>query len=167
MRCWYAVQAKPGQERLAEANLARQGYRAYLPRLMARKRIAGRAIDRAVPLFPGYLFVALDLTRDAWRSINGTIGAIGLVAFGGRPAALPAGVVDGIRAREGADGLVREDRLADLTPGDRVAIDDGPFAESDALFQARDGTDRVVVLMSMLGRRVPVRLSGDRVRAAS
>jgi transcriptional antiterminator RfaH len=167
MRRWYAVQAKPGQERLAETNLLRQGYRCYLPRLKARRRIGGRSIDTAVPLFPGYLFVALDVEREAWRSINGTLGAVGIVAFGGRPAALPEGVVEAIRGRESADGLVHDDQLRRMRPGDRVAIAEGPLADSDALFEAADGRNRVTVLMRMLGRRVPVRLSGDRVRAAS
>lgn len=167
MKRWYVVQAKPGRERLAEGNLLRQGYTAYLPRLKSVRRKAGRRIVAAVALFPGYLFVQLDLDRQAWRSINGTYGAVGLVAFGGRPAPLPEGVVPEIRAREGADGLIAEDCAGRCSPGDRVAIADGPLAEADALFQAADGRNRVVVLMRLLGRDVPVRLAGERIRAAS
>ncbi|MEQ8605005.1 MAG: transcription termination/antitermination NusG family protein [Marivibrio sp.] len=171
MRRWYVVQAKPGQERTAEANLLRQGYRAYLPRLKSRRKAGGgRWITVPVPLFPGYLFVELDVTRQAWRSINGTIGAIGLVSFGPRPSPLPDGVIEGVRAREGADGLVEldaGDAAARYKPGDRVAIADGPLAEADGLFQAADGRKRVVVLMRLLGREVPVRVRGDQIRAAS
>lgn len=168
MKRWYVVQAKPGQERLAEGNLLRQGYRAYLPRLKSwRKAGGGRRIALSVPLFPGYLFVELDITREAWRSINGTIGAVGLVSFGPRPAPLPEGVIEEIKAREGEDGLVHDDALSRFKPGDRVAVADGPLAETDGLFQATDGKRRVVVLMRLLGREVPVRLREDQVRAAS
>lgn len=168
MKRWYAVQTKPGQERLAEANLLRQDYRAYLPRLKSRRKAGGgRWISVAIPLFPGYLFVELDVTREAWRSINGTIGAIGLVSFGSRPSPLPEGVIEEIRAREGADGLVEANALARYKPGDRVAIADGPLAEADGLFHAADGDRRVVVLMRLLGRDVPVRVRGDQIRAAS
>ena len=152
---------------MAEANLARQGYRAYLPRLKARRRVGGRQITTAIALFPGYLFVALDLDREATGPIKSTYGAVGLVAFGGHPAALPAGVIPDIQAREAADGLVHEDAFSRMRPGAPVAISEGPLADSDALFQTSDGRNRVVVLMNLLGRNVPVRTSGDKIRAVS
>lgn len=168
MKRWYAVHTKAGQERIAEGNLLRQGYESYLPRLAGKRKGArGRAGDIVRPLFPGYLFVALDIERTAWGAINSTYGVAYLVSFGGRPAALPDHVIPEIRAREAEDGLIRESSLRRFRAGERVEIADGPFAESDALFQAADGARRVIVLMSMLGRRVPIRLSEDRIRAAS
>ena len=58
------------------------------------------------PLFPGYIFVELDLDRSAWRSITGTFGVVQLVSTGERPAPVPAGVFEEITARAGSDGLI-------------------------------------------------------------
>ena len=44
MRKWYVVQTRPRQERRAEVNLARQGYRAWLP-VMERSRRRAKRIE--------------------------------------------------------------------------------------------------------------------------
>ena len=45
-------------------------------------RHARKILNVRAPLFPGYLFVSLDLTRDRWRSINSTYGVLGLIMGG-------------------------------------------------------------------------------------
>lgn len=167
MRRWYVVYTKPGKERVAEGNLARQGFEPYLPRIQAKRRHARRVTDVAAPLFPRYLFVALDLDNHAWRSVNGTYGVVRLVAFGERPAPLPESVVPELQARESEDGVIRETAIRSFRKGERVEIADGALGASDAVFEARDGNGRVMVLLNMLGRSVSVRMSEDRVRAAS
>ena len=71
---WYLVHTRPHQERRAEANLLRQGYRAWLPQMERSRRHARRIETTRMPLFPGCLFVSLDMARDAWRAIDGTFG---------------------------------------------------------------------------------------------
>ena len=71
---WYVVHTRPHQERRAEANLLRQGYRAWLPQMERSRRHARRIETVRTPLFPGYLFVELDIAREAWCAINGTFG---------------------------------------------------------------------------------------------
>ena len=75
------------------------------------------------PLFPGYLFVSLDLTRDRWRSVNGTIGVVSLVMSGGEPRAAPRGVVEALVALS-REGTVRFD--FDLQVGQRIRMIAGP-----------------------------------------
>jgi transcription antitermination factor NusG len=38
--------------------------------------------------FPAYLFVRFDLTKDRWRSVNGTLGVSRLVGSENRPTAI-------------------------------------------------------------------------------
>ena len=42
MRQWYAVQSKPRQEHIAEAQLTRQRYTTYLPKIRHRKQRGGK-----------------------------------------------------------------------------------------------------------------------------
>ena len=167
MKRWFAVFCKTGQERLAEANLINQGYVTYLPRLALRKRSNGRDISVTVPMFPGYLFVHLDPERTAWRAINSTFGVRQLVSFGERPSALPDSAIEEIQGREDADGVIRLPKVAPFQKGEAVEFADGPMSDVKAMFTVPTGSERVVVLMNLLGRQVPVRVKQDRLRRAS
>ncbi|MDB3952632.1 transcriptional activator RfaH [Alphaproteobacteria bacterium] len=107
MTSWYVVYTHQGSERLAEGHLKRQGFETYLPLYRKITRHARRVAEITAPLFPRYIFVAIDVSAQRWHSINGTFGVNHLVAMGERPVALPAGVVDEIRAREVDGGLVK------------------------------------------------------------
>ena len=163
---WYVVHTRPHQEGRAEINLARQGYRVWLP-LMERSRRHARRIETVrVPLFPGYLFIALDIGREAWHAINGTFGVRRLLTDGPQPRALPEGFVAALRDATGTDGV---STLApdDLKPGDSVTIAAGPFAECGAVVLRLAPADRVEVLLDVLGGRVPARLPRRALVAAA
>ena len=61
---WYVVHTHPRAEAKALLNLDRQGFSCYLPRYLKRRRHARRLETVAAPLFPRYLFVALDLASS-------------------------------------------------------------------------------------------------------
>lgn len=164
---WYAVYTKPGQEGLAEGHLRRQGFETYLPRLATRRRHARKVTAVTVPMFPRYIFVRVDIETMPWRSINGTVGVSHLVSFGERPAKIADPVIAEIRAREDEDGLVRLPAAERFRPGEKVEIADGPMREIGGLFTAATEKERVVVLMSLLGRQVPVRVDAEKLRRAS
>ena len=89
MLMWYVVQTQANAERKAAFHLERQGFAVYLPQYLRRWRHARRTELRPAPFFPRYLFVALDLSRDRWRSVNGTFGVSRLVMEGERPQPVP------------------------------------------------------------------------------
>ena len=154
---WYVVHTRPHQERRAEANLLRQGYRAWLPQMERSRRHARRIETVRTPLFPGYLFVELDIAREAWCAINGTFGVRRLLTEGPCPQALPDGFVAALQGATGSDGLSTT-APSDLRPGDAVTIAAGPFAECAAIVLRLAPGERVEVLLDVLGGRVPVRL---------
>ena len=79
----------PGPVEVACLGLA--GFETYLPRYEKRRRHARRVETVAAPLFPRYLFVAIDLASQRWRSIHSTIGVSRLVCNGEDPAVLADG----------------------------------------------------------------------------
>ena len=163
---WYVVHTRPHQEGRAETNLARQGFRVWLP-VMERSRRHARRIDTVrAALFPGYLFVALDVERDAWCRINGTFGVRWLLSDGERPQALPLEFVSSLRDAVGGDGLSTA-APADLRPGDAVTIAAGPFVECAAVVLRLAPGERVEVLLEVLGGRVSARLPRRAVVAAA
>ena len=116
MNRWYVVHARPYQERRAEANLVRQGFRVWRPVMERSRRHARRIETVRSALFSGYLFVELDIEHAAWRAINGTFGVRRLLADGLYPQALPEGFVAALRDAVGTDGLSTA-APADLQPG--------------------------------------------------
>jgi transcriptional antiterminator RfaH len=158
---WFAVQTQPRAEPKARANLERQGYAVYAPRLRRRRRHARRVENVLVPLFPGYVFVDLDPKGGAWRPINSTLGVVRLVCFGETPAPVPRGVIEGLRELEGEDGIVRPPETP-LPPGQSVRILDGTLAGQIGILLDASDAERVRLLVRMLGRDVQVAVDPER-----
>src|SRR5690242_20470711 len=97
---WYLVQTHVNAEMKAAANLGQQDFSVYVPRYLKRRSHARKVEVVARPLFPRYLFVAIDLAAQRWRAIQSTLGISHLVCVGGRPALVDDGVIDALRARE-------------------------------------------------------------------
>lgn len=154
MKRWYAIYTQPRNEGLAQQHLERQGFEVFLPRYLRRRSHARKVENVAAPLFPRYIFVAFDAEQAGWRVIRSTRGVVDLVRNGLDPTPVPGAIVAEIRARTDAGGFVRLTRRTDLRPGARIRIEAGPFAEYEAIFQSLRDQDRVVALLSLLGREV-------------
>lgn len=165
MERWYVVHTRAGAERLAQGHLERQGFETYMPCYLKTRRHARRTSQIPAPLFPRYLFVRFDAGNAPWRSINGTHGVSHLVCMGNRPSAVPPGVVAEIRAREGADGFVDVTEPLGFEAGEVVQVTNGPLAQQTGIFHGRDDNQRVIVLLSMLGREMKVALDREAVAA--
>jgi transcriptional antiterminator RfaH len=163
---WYVVHTQPQNELRAEINLRRQGFATYLPRYQRTRRHARKTETVARPLFPRYLFVGLDLARDRWRAIQSTFGVSNLVFAGDTPLAMPDGVIEQIRAREGGEGFVTLGLPAGIGPGSRVRLIDGIFAESKGILERIADDRRVAILLELLGREVRVFVPAASVGAA-
>lgn len=151
---YFAVQTLPGRELGAAAQLGAQGFRPFLPLLLKSVRHARKFRTVRAPLFPNYLFVALDLQRHRWRSVNGTFGVARLLMMGELPTPVPAGVVEPLVALSDASGLIHFDK--GLKPGQKVKILSGPFAEMIGVLERIDGAGRVKLLLDVMGGKIPV-----------
>lgn len=150
---WYLVHTRPSNEPKAEFNLKAQGYRTFLPLTEKTIRHARRLRTVRRPLFARYLFVGLDISRDRWSSINGTVGVSRLVAQQGGPIPVPFGIVETLLAHSDA-GLTRLDHA--LAQGQRVRILSGPLADFTATIMRLDARRRVELLLEIMGGAVTV-----------
>lgn len=160
--CWYLIRTKVGCEHIAEERLTDQDYLVYCPRLIARRRRFGRRTQVVSPLFPSYLFLQLSIGVQDLAPAKSTKGVLGLVRFGEEYAVVPQLVIDGLRRHE--DPAVQLRRVEDaLKPQARVRITGGPFNHWEGIFLTESPDDRVTVLLNILGRDTPVKLSGGLV----
>ncbi len=162
---WYVAMTAPRKERLAAINLANQDYRSFLPIHLETRRHARQFRSVLAPVFPRYIFLILDVGRQRWRSVNGTLGVQRLITDGERPSAVPPGIVETLIQSSDQRGalIYKRDELA---VGDRVKLVAGPFAGSLGVLQRLDGVGRVQILLELLGGPVKVTAARDMVAAA-
>ncbi|MEP9387993.1 transcription termination/antitermination NusG family protein [Mesorhizobium sp. KR9-304] len=141
-------------EERAEWHLRRQGFVPFLPRQKRTVRHARRILVRRAAFFPGYMFVALDIDLDRWRSVNGTIGVRSLIMRGQRPVPCPIGMVEQLIAITDTEGLL--DFSSVLAAGSPVRILSGPFADLVGLFEKLDSANRARVLLKIMSGEVAV-----------
>ncbi|MBL4615228.1 MAG: hypothetical protein JKY27_10200 [Magnetovibrio sp.] len=165
MKAWFVVRTKTGAEDRAAWHLNNQGFEAYLPRYRKQIRHARKTSTVLRAVFPGYLFVSMDLEQQRWRAINGTMGVISLVQFGEAPRPISDTVVDVIRARE--EGGVVNLAPDGLKVGDRVRVREGAFADHEALLAEVSDDKRVILLLNLMGREVRVTACKESLAKAS
>jgi transcription elongation factor/antiterminator RfaH len=163
---WYVVHTLPHRERGANHQLLNQGFTSFLPKRLKTRRHARKIETVKAPLFPRYLFVKLDMTRDRWRSVNGTFGVASLIMEGEQPKAVPLGVVESLAAQADSDGVLRFDMVDRLSVGQQVEVLAGPFSESIGVIDRLDDAGRVRVLLDIMGGRIPVELDSMSVMPA-
>lgn len=150
---WYAIQHKPAQGDRALAHLQNQGVSCFYPKVEVERICGGKRCRRLEPLFPGYLFVNLDDANPVWSRLRSTRGVLRVVGFGNRPAPIEDDVIDHIRASVAtvaAHGGIR--------PGQTIELEEGPFKGLQAVFQAYDGEERAIVLISFMQSRQRIRV---------
>ena len=147
---WYAVQCLPNRVSMALMNLQKQTFPVFLPRRQKTRRHARKIDVVLTPFFPGYLFVKLDLTRDPWRSGNGTYGVGRLVMQGDVPAPAPRGVIEALRDACDENGVLHLPG-DELKPGQSVRILTGAFADFVGEIDRLDDSGRIRVLLDIMG----------------
>jgi transcriptional antiterminator RfaH len=155
---WFIVRAKPKQEGYAQSNLGMRHVPVFLPRII-ELGYDGVEVSRRkpAPLFPGYLFVRLQLPDDYYRVIW-TPGVRDLVSLGSGPVPVPDGAIREIRTRCDASGVVRVAPTA-WRAGDRVEIPAGPFEGLVAtVVTVMPSRQRIKLLIDFLARQTCVEM---------
>ena len=157
-RCWYALHSKPNKEETVWQQVRASKIETFYPCLKAQK-VNPRAKE-IKPYFPGYMFVQADLELTGLSLFQYMPHTNGLVCFGGEPAPVPDTMIEALRARVVELAFAADETWAQLKTGDLIAIQGGPFAGYEAVFDARlPGSERVRVLLEFLGGRAfPVEL---------
>ncbi len=161
---WFVARVQTNRENSAQFNLDRLGFRSFTPRVKRTIRHARKSRNVLSPLFPGYVFLILDLSRDRWRAVNSTFGVASLIMGGEQPMPVPNGVVEGLLMSEDS-GLVRLEN--DLAIGQQVRILSGPFADALCRLTHLDDRGRVRVLLELMGTEVTAQLDRSFVAPAA
>lgn len=155
---WYALRSKTRKEDTVWKQVNDRGIEVFFPRI--RVHPINPRSRKIKPYFPGYMFVRLDLDEMGQTLFQWMPHTVGLVSFGGEPAAVPDHLIQAIRRRVEEIEAAGGEQFDGLKQGEAVRIEHGPFAGYEAIFDTRlPGNERVRVLLQLLNdRRVPIEL---------
>lgn len=146
---WYAIQAKPCQEAIAESVVASLDLETFLPRLHHQRFSRGAWRNEVRPLFPGYLFARFR-PGHSLHAVRYSRGVCRVVGAGDTPLPVETELISEIRGRMDADGCVRLHEPS-WVPGEVVNLQDGPFRGCRGIFERRlDDGHRVEILLQMI-----------------
>ncbi|ERS11279.1 transcriptional regulator [Marinobacter sp. EN3] len=156
---WYALQHKPAQGDRAVQHLQNQDIACFYPKIEVEKIKAGKRTKKLEPLFPGYVFVNLEQTDPMWAKLRSTRGVLRIVSFANRPAPIDDEVIAHIK-----NSMEKVAEQGGIKPGQPIELDDGPFKGINAIFQAYDGEERAIVLITFMQKQQQVKVPVSVIR---
>lgn len=168
---WYALHVTAGfeqhacdglRERIERFGMEDSFGEILLPmekRLEVRR---GQKKELEEKMFPGYLFVEMQMSPDTWHLVRNTRWVSGFI--GGspeHPRALSADEIGSIRSRIDA-GHDKPVMRAKFVVGEQVRIKEGPFGDFNGTVESVNlERERLVVSVMVFGRATPVELDFD------
>ena len=162
---WYVVNTYAGHENRVKENLEKRlktmGISDNLFRIVVAEETQieiknDKTKEVVKNIFPGYLFVEMLMTDEAWyvvRNTQGVTGFIGSSGGGAKPIPVKQEEIDRILRRIGQSDKIIE---VDFGIGDRVKILSGPFAGMDGKIESMNDQDQIAtVLIILFGRETP------------
>ena len=166
---WYVVNTYAGHENRVKENLTRRMETMGIENNLFRVVVAeeeeiefknGKRITKMKNLFPGYLFVEMVMTDEAWyvvRNTPGVTGFIGSSGGGAKPFPVSDKEIEVILQRM---GMGEKNIEINFQVGDRVRILNGPFSGIEGTVDSlNDDAQTAMVLTILFGRETPTEIS--------
>ena len=169
---WYVAHTYSGYENKVKTNLEKIIENRGLGDLITDIRIptevvvesdGGKEREVESKVFPAYVLIKMVMTDETWHVVRNIRGVTGFVGPGSKPVPL---------SEEEAAAIIKDEPERTTTTayavGDTVNIIDGVFrGYSGKLSAMNEATGEVTVIVSTVGRDIPVNLDGKYVEKAA
>ena len=156
---WYALYTAPRHEKSVADQINRRGISCFLPLYRSMRRWKDRRKELAMVLFPGYVFVRVAL-EDRLQVLQ-LPGAVRLVTFNGRPAAMPEQEIELLRSRLSGTDVMEPHPY--LRVGRRIRVRRGPLQGLEGIIVRMKDRSRLVFSIDLIMRSVAVEVDEDDV----
>lgn len=162
LRLWYAAYTCAHHEKRVAEQLSLRAVEHFLPLYASVRRWKDRRVQLQLPLFPGYVFVRIDL-RDRLQVLE--IPSVArLVGFNGHPTPLPETEIEALKT--GLESGVQAAPHPYLKVGRRVCISSGPLAGVSGILLRHKGKARVAISIDLIQRSIVVDVDAADVEPA-
>jgi transcription antitermination factor NusG len=161
---WYVLRSKPHKEDFLYGQLRARKIEVCYPKV--RVQPSNPRARKIKALYPGYLFIHVNLAEIGSSTLQWLPGAIGLVSFDHKPAMVADSVVNFIRKQVDAINVAGGESLAKLKKGDEIVIQGGPFDGYQAIFDlSLPSNNRVLVLLKLIeAQNIRMELPANQVK---
>jgi transcription antitermination factor NusG len=149
---WYAAYTCSRHEKRIAQQLEERGVEHFLPLYRSVRRWKDRKKELELVLFPGYIFVRIDLMNRL--QVLQVPGVVRFVAFNGYPAALSSNDIEGLR--NGLSHNLVAEHHPFLNVGRRVRVIYGPLSGAQGILVRRRNESRLVISIEAIMRSVSV-----------
>ncbi len=160
---WYAIRVRSNYERVVAASLRARGYEDFLPLYRCRHMWSNRHTSVEQPLFPGYVFCRLEVTRR--QNVVTTPGVVSILGFGKTPVPVPDIEISAVHRM--LDSGLATTPWPYLKVGDRVLIDRGPLSGVEGSLIEIKKSFRLVLSIEMLQRSIAAEIDRSWIRPVS
>jgi transcriptional antiterminator NusG len=164
-RRWYAIHTYSGYEnavarnlrqRIDSLNMSDKIFNVIVPSEKKIRVKGGKRVTEEENLFPGYVLVEMIVDDESWYVVRNTPRVTGFVGSGTQPVPLTDAEYKALVHQMSDDTPTHK---VDLSAGDLVIINDGPFKDLEGkVGEVDEKSGKVKVLVSMFGRETPVEL---------
>jgi transcription antitermination factor NusG len=156
MKNWYVIQTKSKKEGEAASYLSTKGVEIFSPLMEAFVTRNSRTTKELKSLFPGYIFGKFDLEQD-YPLVRWARGVKCVLSFGGYPTPVCGKIVEIIKERTDARGVVRV--RSGYSANDVVRVKTGPLKDLLGIFERWvSDSERVRILLNLMGYQPSIEL---------
>ena len=165
-KLWYVITTYVGHEdnvkekleaRTESMGMQENIFRVIIPTTTEVENKDGVKKEKTKKMFPGYVFVEMLMSDEAWYAVRNTPGVTGFIGSSGKgakPTPLLPQEIDRILVNM---GMSRVDVESELKVGDKVKVIDGPFKGMMGTVDSIDmENSKLNVLIDLFGQETPV-----------
>ena len=169
---WYVIQTYSGFEnrvkesllqRIKEHNKEAMFGEILIPtETVQEARATGKNRVRVKNSLPGYIFVEMEMTEEAWHPVKDTPKVTGFIGNQKPQEVRPNEIED--QRRRVVEGAVKPKPRMSFDIGDEIRVIDGAFANfSGTVEEVKPDKQKLKVKVSIFGRATPVELDFSQV----
>jgi len=156
MKKWYVIHTKYNNEIMALANLKKYNYDVYCPMISKIVNHARYTKHVKTPLFPKYIFIKLDLSKDSWININYTRGVNKILNDGLSPVPIDKSIIDYFYKLENCEGLIELKQKHQFNVGQKVIVNSSYFKEYLGNIISLNYKQRALVFLELMGKTISI-----------
>jgi transcription termination/antitermination protein NusG len=169
---WYVIQAYSGYENKVKAGLLERIKQHHMEdrfgeifiptESVQETRANSKSVVKQKTSLPGYIFIEMDMSEEAWHLVKDTTKVTGFVGDQ-TPAPVKDSEMRSLRDA-GEKSILKPKPKVTFEPGDEVRVTEGAFANfSGVVEEVKPEKQKLKVKVSIFGRATPVELEFSQV----